>query len=299
MDQRIAKILRCLADGLEHYRFLLPQNHNPLAFEDEDGNPVNIFLCTTGAFGGVYCAEDALTLDVVCAIKIVRHGGEIERIPVEIEIGMAVGDHPGICGVRAHHIGARHYLVAMDHADGGDLLFASEDYAHYRWPESRARAIASQLIAALAHMHERNHVHIDLKPENVLLRSADADDVMICDFGLSRRFYRHDDRRATCGGTLPYTAPELCMRERGAIRPAADAWSLGCLVLWMISGDIPREHTALVEWRRHAPMPDGVSEAAANFVDALIVADPARRMTVADAAAHPWIGDGGGAASLS
>ena len=85
--------------------------------------------------------------------------------------------------------------------------------------------MASQVASALAHAHERNVVHGDLKAANVLV--SEAGRIKVVDFGLARRHATAEaDGSGDHGGTLYAMAPE---QLRGG-RPdrAATSGRLAC-----------------------------------------------------------------------
>ncbi len=85
-----------------------------------------------------------------------------------------------------------------------------------------------QILIALKYLHNKNVVHCDLKPENVLLSSdGDFPQVKLCDFGFARIIGEKSFRRSVVG-TPAYLAPEvLC--SRGYNR-SLDMWSVGVIV---------------------------------------------------------------------
>lgn len=97
---------------------------------------------------------------------------------------MAGLEHPFI--VRLHyafHTPARVYMV-MDFCQGGDLFTLMRRIGCM--DEQGARVLAAEMALALQHLHDRDIVYRDLKPENVLL-GADGH-VKLTDFGLCRYF---------------------------------------------------------------------------------------------------------------
>lgn len=103
--------------------------------------------------------------------------------------------------------------LVMDYCDGGSL----RDYL-FSLPSSRVSPIpkiqlASQIAAGLAYIHSKGIVHLDLKPDNILLKQSNVGEykVVISDFGLSVDLIRHPDVFVDKPiGTLLYAAPELC-----------------------------------------------------------------------------------------
>ncbi|XP_037444022.1 FT-interacting protein 7-like isoform X2 [Triticum dicoccoides] len=94
--------------------------------------------------------------------------------------------------------------------------------------------IIKGICEGLQYLHENHIVHLDLKPANILL-----DDNMapkITDFGLSRCFDENQSRdiTKTILGTMGYLAPEH--REGGVIAHSADLYSLGVIIIEILTG---------------------------------------------------------------
>ncbi len=106
-------------------------------------------------------------------------------------------------------------------------------------PMDRALNITLQCAQALARAHELDVVHRDIKPDNIyLLDGYDEDFVKILDFGLA---HMKGELRVTATGTV-FGTPEYMSPEqaRGApITPAADLYSLGCVLFEMLTSQLP------------------------------------------------------------
>jgi serine/threonine-protein kinase len=107
-----------------------------------------------------------------------------------------------------------------------------------RLPEPEALRIASQICAAVAHLHERGFVHYDVKPGNVILCPDGS--IRLIDFGLAhdvvtRRFSLA--AQAPAIGSAEYVAPEQIRRRRG--RTSADVYAIGAILYTMLTGQAP------------------------------------------------------------
>jgi len=105
--------------------------------------------------------------------------------------------------------------------------------------EELAWKILEQVASGLAYLHQRNIVHQDIKPDNILLDANN--DCVITDFGISLKAQstlRKSMRIQANSGTMDYMAPERFSAEPHPI-PANDVWSLGAMMFEMIEGVVP------------------------------------------------------------
>jgi hypothetical protein len=161
-------------------------------------------------------------------------------------------------------------FIASPLVDGGDLRrYLLERGA---LPPSEALHVAEQVSEALADAHEAGVIHRDIKPGNVLLhRSPDGKRfAYLCDFGIAQS--PGDERTPPDGltGTLGYMAPERHTGSRSSV--SSDIYSLGCLLLTMLTGRPPYEGTdaQVAAQHLHGPVPQytgkGVVAGAVNAV---------------------------------
>ncbi|MFI9106482.1 protein kinase [Streptomyces fildesensis] len=148
-------------------------------------------------------------------------------------------------------------------------------------PEPALRALGAGLAEALLTIHAVGIVHRDLKPGNVLLAH---DGPRVIDFGISRVAEATQVTRTNAVmGTPGFMAPEqiASSRETG---PAADVFSLGCVLAFAATGGGPfgTGSTPGILYRAvHAPARlDGVPDALRPLVAACLDKEPARRPSV-------------------
>ncbi len=180
-------------------------------------------------------------------------GAQIER-EAKILAGLA---HPNVVLVLDHGRGAsgRPYL-ALEHVDGPslDALLAKRK----RLPVSVAIAIAIGITRALEHAHERDVVHRDVKPGNVLLAKSGV--VKLVDFGIAHKTRgevegeEHGEVLVTPSGrvteeplgdgfgTPAYMSPEQILGD--FVDGRSDLFSLGVVLYQMLTGTRPWESTA-------------------------------------------------------
>ena len=104
------------------------------------------------------------------------------------------------------------------------------------------RAIVAQLGAALDAAHAQRLVHRDVKPANVLVTRSDH--AYLTDFGLVKALDAAAGltRTGDVVGTLDYVAPERI--RGGGDGPAADLYSLGCVLYYALTGRVVFESRA-------------------------------------------------------
>lgn len=82
----------------------------------------------------------------------------------------------------------------------GDMLEMILSHERGRLSERVTKFLITQILIALKHLHSKNIVHCDLKPENVLLSSdAEFPQVKLCDFGYARIIGEKSFRRSVVG----------------------------------------------------------------------------------------------------
>uniref|UniRef100_A0AAY4CPW0 protein kinase C n=1 Tax=Denticeps clupeoides TaxID=299321 RepID=A0AAY4CPW0_9TELE len=144
--------------------------------------------------------------------------------------------HPGIVNMECMFETPERVFVVMEklHGDMLEMILSSEKS---KLPERITKFLVTQILVALRHLHFKNIVHCDLKPENVLLASAEPfPQVKLCDFGFARIIGEKSFRRSVVG-TPAYLAPEV-LRSKGYNR-SLDMWSVGVIVYVSLSGTFP------------------------------------------------------------
>jgi nucleotide-binding universal stress UspA family protein len=155
-------------------------------------------------------------------------GYEVEEMVLKRLSGPHV---PKFCG--SGDLAAVPY-IAMEFVEGRNLGTYIEEIADN--PQEIAR-IGALIATALASIHRQNVIHLDLKPDNIMIATRGA---VLIDFGLSRHFDLPDllgEESDVPMGTPAYIAPEQVMGNRSVF--ASDIFALGCILYEAATGVKP------------------------------------------------------------
>ena len=108
--------------------------------------------------------------------------------------------------------------------------------------ETTARRYIGQVADALAYIHERNTLHLDIKPSNIMVRKSDGRAILI-DFGLAKHYDEDSGSQTTTtiGGHSDGYAP-IEQYDTGGVQvfsPETDIYSLGATLYFLVTGECP------------------------------------------------------------
>ncbi len=171
--------------------------------------------------------------------------------------------------------------IVLEYVDGETLKTVIRRDGPLEIPQALAYAI--EIARALGAAHERQIVHRDVKPHNVLIDPEGG--AKITDFGIARSL--SEEGLTMAGrvlGTTDYVSPEQALGQ--PVTPQSDLYSLGIVLYEMLTGDVPfhgdspvavamkhvREQLPDVQARRPT-----LSAATASVVDRAVAKDLAHR----------------------
>jgi tetratricopeptide (TPR) repeat protein len=260
----------------------------PLPRGVEVGGYVLDELLGAGGFGAVYRAFGK-SKEVV-ALKISHHPAtrqtaqNLVRQQNEIEALMRL-QHPALVSIFDYGtMEDQRLFLAMELVAGESL----QDYLRRRGRLDPIEAIriVRRVAEALAHCHERDIFHLDLKSSNIMISDPFEPRIKVLDFGLAQLASVAPRPETVWAGSPVYMAPESF--DAGRSQPSAkiDLYALGTVFYEMLTAQLPFD--AVDNWKLIAekttkdPIPlserlPDVPPGVAQIMDALLQRDPAKR----------------------
>ena len=127
-------------------------------------------------------------------------------------------------------------FFTMKYAPGGTLLEAARSLRHD--PRHVVRLMV-KVSRAMQYAHDQGILHRDLKPGNILL--DEHGEPLVSDFGLAKSLEAPTDltRTMTSFGTPGFIAPEQAHGSAKDLTPAADIYSIGAVLFYLLAGRAP------------------------------------------------------------
>lgn len=194
------------------------------------------------------------------------------------------------------------YCVVVEYMARGVVMDSSKLEGVKPLSEDGVREIMRDVVQGLEYLHHQRIVHRDLKPEN-LLRAGDGT-VKISDFGEARMYdvSSTEQNKNVAPGTPAFLSPELCMSDKSPKAPlesyAADIWSLGATLFYMVYGRAPFLAKSVFEIydqicvsKLRFPESPKVSRKLKDLLKKMLTKEPKSRATLAEVARHSWFGE--------
>lgn len=126
-------------------------------------------------------------------------------------------------------------------------------------PILRAVRIATDVLGALTHAHERGLAHRDIKPDNIVCAEAGA---ILVDFGIARAIASSGEDRVTRSGFVVGTEEYMSPEQAGGspdIDGRTDLYSLGVVLFEALAGRPPfsaASAAAVLDMQQHHAPPE-------------------------------------------
>ncbi|TRY96076.1 hypothetical protein DNTS_017234, partial [Danionella cerebrum] len=196
----------------------------PYTFMDEKarGRFGVIRECRENATGNLYMA------------KIVPYEPESKQAVLQEYDILKSLHHEKIMALHEAYVTPRYLVLISECCSGKELLYSLID--RFRYSEDDVVAYIVQILQGLDYLHSRRILHLDIKPENVIITYMNV--VKIIDFGSAQTFNPLFLKQFSPPiGTLDYMSPEMLKGD--VVGPPADIWSIGILTFIMLSGRLP------------------------------------------------------------
>ncbi|KAL1383363.1 hypothetical protein pipiens_013162 [Culex pipiens pipiens] len=250
----------------------------------------------TGAFGVVHRCRERKTGNVFAAKFIpVSQNSERDLIRKEIDI-MNQLHHRKLIHLHDAFEDEDEFVLIYEFLSGGEL-FERITTEGYRMCEQEIIEYMKQICEAVKYMHEKNIIHLDIKPENVMCQTRNSNQVKLIDFGLATRLNPNEMVKISTG-TAEFAAPEIVERE--PVGFYTDMWAVGVLAYVLISGLSPFAGETDIDtlknikqgtWEFDEVAFKDVSEECKDFIRRLLIKTKEKRMTAHECLMHAWLSD--------
>ncbi|KAM9364091.1 mitogen-activated protein kinase kinase kinase 4 isoform 2-T2 [Pholidichthys leucotaenia] len=263
-----------------------------VTFKWQRGNKIG-----EGQYGKVYTCINVDTGELM-AMKEIRFQPNdhktIKETADELKIFEGI-KHPNLVryfGVELHR---EEMYIFMEYCDEGTL----EEVSRLGLQEHVIRLYSKQITTAISVLHEHGIVHRDIKGANIFLTSSGL--IKLGDFGCSVKLRNNTHTMPgevnSTLGTAAYMAPEVITRAKGEGHGrAADIWSLGCVLIEMVTGKRPwheYEHNFQIMYKvgmgHKPPIPEKLSTEGKDFLCHCLESEPKRRWTASMLLDHPFV----------
>lgn len=273
-------------------------------------------LIGAGSFGNVFLGMNAKT-GLLMAVKQVelpsgdshldqRKKGMLDALESEIKL-LKTLEHENIVQYLDSFADGSHLNIFLEYVPGGSIVALLRNYGAFEEP--LVRNFVRQILKGLSFLHNRGIMHRDIKGANILVDNKGG--IKISDFGISKKVESDlvlatnkggaagagaggAAHRPSLQGSVFWMAPEVVKQTSYTIK--ADIWSLGCLVVEMISGTHPwaelNQMQALFQigMGRKPSLPDEISNECRDFLEKTFELDYNNRPSADELLNHPFMG---------
>uniref|UniRef100_A0ABK0LXI2 Mitogen activated protein kinase kinase kinase 4 n=1 Tax=Rattus norvegicus TaxID=10116 RepID=A0ABK0LXI2_RAT len=291
-EMRRKNIIGQVCDTPKSYDNIMHVGLRKVTFKWQRGNKIG-----EGQYGKVYTCISVDTGELM-AMKEIRFQPNdhktIKETADELKIFEGI-KHPNLVryfGVELHR---EEMYIFMEYCDEGTL----EEVSRLGLQEHVIRLYSKQITVAINVLHEHGIVHRDIKGANIFLTSSGL--IKLGDFGCSVKLKNNAQTMPgevnSTLGTAAYMAPEVITRAKGEGHGrAADIWSLGCVVIEMVTGKRPWhefEHNFQIMYKvgmgHKPPIPERLSPEGKDFLSHCLESDPKIRWTASQLLDHAFV----------
>lgn len=266
-------------------------------------------LIGQGSFGSVYLALHAVTGELLAVKQVeapspgsnsqtdARKKSMIEALKREISLLRDLR-HPNIVQYLGCGSSNEFLNIFLEYVPGGSVQTMLNSYGAL--PEPLVRSFVRQILDGLSYLHNQDIIHRDIKGANILVDNKGT--IKISDFGISKKLEatnllngaNNNKNRPSLQGSVFWMAPEVV--KQTSYTRKADIWSLGCLVVEMMTGQHPFPDCSQLQaifkiggGRATPTIPDNASEEAVEFLNRTFEIDHNLRPSADDLRLSPFL----------
>uniref|UniRef100_A0A0X3PHP6 Serine/threonine-protein kinase ULK3 n=1 Tax=Schistocephalus solidus TaxID=70667 RepID=A0A0X3PHP6_SCHSO len=251
-------------------------------------------LLGKGTYGEVFKAINRQTRTVAAVKRIPKNtlsARAVDNLIDEIRILKELR-HRNITQLIDFTWDSNYVYMFIEYMSGGDLSHFLR--SQKRLPERVIRYFLQQLAFALHYLFQKNIVHMDIKPQNILLTSSSPPTLKLTDFGFAQSLMA-TVKMGEIRGSLLYMAPEIYCY--GIYDKSCDLWSVGVILFECLFGRAPFASASVDELTAkltdkspvEIPLSPPISEDCRNLLSRLLKRDPGQRIHHEQFFNHPFI----------
>src|ERR1043166_1317479 len=200
----------------------------------------------------------------------------LNAVEAEIDTWIEASGHPNVMPVLDMIVHGDYVVIVSEFAEGGSLKRWLAKHKGKAPSHEKALEMMIGILRGIEHLHSRNVVHRDLKPDNILLQGNFP---RITDFGISRIVSAGSLSTVAMGSPF-YMSPESFDGNKSM---QTDIWSAGVIFYEMLTGEHPYSadtiYGLVASIRQDEPKPfrDGIPAKLRDIVWTALQKDPAKR----------------------
>ncbi|KAK9537940.1 hypothetical protein VZT92_005511 [Zoarces viviparus] len=246
-----------------------------------------------GRFGVIRECRENATGNLFMA-KIVPYEADSKQTVLQEYDILKSLHHDRIMALHEAYVTPRYLVLISEYCSGKELLFSLID--RFRYSEDDVVTYIVQILQGLDYLHTRRILHLDIKPENVVITYMNA--IKIIDFGSAQTYNPLFLKQFSPPiGTLEFMSPEMLKGD--VVGPPADIWSVGVLTFIMLSGkspfieNDPQETEARIQAAKFdlSKLYQNVSQSASLFLKKILCSYPWARPSIKDCFNNSWLQD--------
>ncbi|ODV61745.1 Pkinase-domain-containing protein [Ascoidea rubescens DSM 1968] len=252
-----------------------------------------------GSFGVVYLGLNALTGELMAVKRVeipknvspnTKSNPMVESLQHEISLLKELS-HENIVRYLGSNYDSNYLNIFLEYVPGGSVSSMLNNYGPFEEP--LVRNFTGQVLVGLKYLHSKHIIHRDIKGGNILIDNKGC--VKITDLGISKKLTSKDktSKRASMQGSVYWMAPEVV--NQTAYTERTDIWSLGCLVVEMLTGKHPYPTLDITQaifrigGKKYPDIPEKCTKDAKNFLEKTFVVDYLIRPSAAELLYHPFL----------